>query len=166
MSNCSEHQGLRIDNFVKRINGGFGVKLYRLKTNQRGIGDYNGQAEVISLPNIKSIIDNYEFYFVKRLVTKVTNFYLSPVPANTDIQFGGPSISNHSERKTTVQVLKELEYSNDMQEGLNRFLRALTIVNNKEGQFKEASTIDEQPGSVATTNESPGSATTTDKLQP
>ena len=59
------------------------MKLYRSKMNQRGIGDYDGKAEVISLPNIKSIIDDYNFYFAKCPVMKVTNFYLSPVPSNT-----------------------------------------------------------------------------------
>ncbi|CAG8791912.1 1346_t:CDS:1, partial [Gigaspora rosea] len=47
------------------------------------LGEYDGQAEVISLPNIKSIIDDYEFYFVKRLVTVVTNFYLKPMSASS-----------------------------------------------------------------------------------
>ncbi|CAG8689108.1 9006_t:CDS:2, partial [Gigaspora rosea] len=47
------------------------------------LGDYDGQAEVISLLNIKSIIDDYEFYFVKRPVTVVTNFYLKPMSASS-----------------------------------------------------------------------------------
>ncbi|RIB18914.1 hypothetical protein C2G38_2183297 [Gigaspora rosea] len=43
-----------------------------------------------------------------------------------DIQFGGRSIFNHSGRKTAIQ-----------QEDINRFFRALMVVNNGEGSYKE-----------------------------
>ncbi|CAG8796428.1 12628_t:CDS:2, partial [Cetraspora pellucida] len=81
-----EHQDLKIDNFVKRVDGGIDVKLFRSKTNQRGLNDRDGQAEMISLPNNKQIIDDYEFYFTKRPATAVNNFYLKPCTSN-DIDF-------------------------------------------------------------------------------
>ncbi|CAG8771765.1 1638_t:CDS:2 [Gigaspora rosea] len=149
--------------------------MYQSKTNQQGIGDYDGQAKVISLPNIKSIIDNYEIYFVKHPVTKLNlvangtigmqsgkkiKSIFQVISEFTDIKFGDYSIPNYLGRKTVVQVLKKLGYSDAVVmsiirhksqkglaaykqpktvielEGLNGFLRVLTIVNNKEGQFK------------------------------
>ncbi|CAG8774813.1 1027_t:CDS:2, partial [Cetraspora pellucida] len=104
------------------------------------LDNYDAQTEVISLSNIKRIIDDYEFYFTKHPVMTVTNFYLKPVSLNsvkftrqwfyehalgeqklrkyfkiicetTDIKIGTCNITNHSERKTAVQLLKELGYS-------------------------------------------------------
>ncbi|CAG8681223.1 18212_t:CDS:2 [Cetraspora pellucida] len=139
-----EHLDLRIDNFVKRFDGEIDIKLYRLKMNQQGLGNYDGQAEVISLPNIKSIIDDYEFYFVKHPVTNMTNFYLSSVLANT-VKFNGQWYYGRAfGRKTAVQVLKELGYSDAVQEGLNGFLRALAFVN-EEGSLKENEAPKTQP---------------------
>ncbi|CAG8780082.1 2085_t:CDS:1, partial [Cetraspora pellucida] len=71
-----EHQDLLISNFVKRFNGGINVKLYRSKTNQRGLNNSDTQAETISLPSIKSIIADYKCYFIKHSVSAVTYFYL------------------------------------------------------------------------------------------
>ncbi|CAG8750873.1 13153_t:CDS:2, partial [Cetraspora pellucida] len=156
--------------------------------------DYDAQAEVISLPNIKDIIDDYEFYLSKRPVTAVTNFYLKPFTTNSvqfngqwyygrafgertlrgylrticetvGIQIGTRNISNHSGRKTAVQLLKELGYSDSVvmsitrhksqkglaayerpksvmqREGINGFFNALMQVSNKalEDDASEAS---------------------------
>ncbi|CAG8631366.1 23843_t:CDS:2, partial [Gigaspora rosea] len=58
------------------------------KTNQRGLNDRDGQAETISLPNNKHIIDDYEFFFTKRHATAVSNFYLKPCTPN-ELDFSG-----------------------------------------------------------------------------
>ncbi|RIB30270.1 hypothetical protein C2G38_452940 [Gigaspora rosea] len=86
--------------------------------------------------------------------------YFWVICESTDIQFGGRSIPNHSGKKTVIQVLKELGYSDSVvmlitrhksqkglaayerlktvmqQEGINRFFRALMVVNNGEGSYK------------------------------
>ncbi|CAG8757923.1 336_t:CDS:2 [Gigaspora rosea] len=133
-------------------------------TSTKGLNDRDAQAETISLPNNKEIIDDYELYFTKHPVNAIANFYLKPCTANdryfrhicetTDITIGDRIISNHSGRKTTVQVLKGLGYSDSVvmsitrhrtqqglasyechksvmqQQGLNRFFNALTFVAN------------------------------------
>ncbi|CAG8720842.1 1698_t:CDS:2, partial [Cetraspora pellucida] len=112
------------------------VRLYRSKTNQRGLDNRDEQAETISLPNVKIIIDDYEIYFTKHSATAVTNFYLKPCTPNASKQFLGSKrtlkgyfcnicettgitisdriISNHLDQKTSVQVLKGLGYSNSV----------------------------------------------------
>ncbi|CAG8665505.1 14007_t:CDS:2, partial [Cetraspora pellucida] len=165
------------------FDGGIDVRLYKSKTNQRGLDNRDGQAEMISLPNVKTIIDNYEIYFTKRPATAVTNFYLKPCTPNAiefstqwfytralpertlksyfrticeiiGITIGDRIIFNHSGQKTSVQVLKRLEYFDSVvmsitryktqqglasyehlksvmqQEGLNGFFSALSLVTN------------------------------------
>ncbi|CAG8616263.1 13962_t:CDS:2, partial [Cetraspora pellucida] len=159
-----EHYTLQINSFIKRFDDDIDVKLFKSKTNQRGFENYNAQAEAISLPNIKSIVNDYEFYFVKHLMTTVTNFYLIPTLSDsvefngqwyyaralgerklreyfrgiceiTGIQIGTRNISNHLERKTTMQLLKELGLAAYecpkyvmQHEGLSGFFNALKQV--------------------------------------
>ncbi|CAG8824356.1 30532_t:CDS:1, partial [Racocetra persica] len=77
-----KHQDLKVNNFVKRYDGGINIKLFRSKINQRGLSNNNAQAETISLPNIKEIIDDYELYFTKYSATAIVNFYLKLYTAN------------------------------------------------------------------------------------
>ncbi|CAG8704158.1 2313_t:CDS:2, partial [Gigaspora rosea] len=119
------------------------------KTNQRGLNDRDGQAETISLPNNKHIIDDYEFFFTKQSATAVSNFYLKLCTPNeldfsgkwfytralpehtlksyfqlicemTNIEIGNRNISNHSGRKMSVQVLKGLGFSNSVVMSITR----------------------------------------------
>lgn len=60
-----EHQDLKISNFVKRFDGGLDVKLYRSKTNQRGLNDHDGQAEMISYLTISILLMIMSFFFTK-----------------------------------------------------------------------------------------------------
>ena len=97
---------------------------------------------------------------MRPLGEKKLRTYFRVICKSTDIQFGGRSISNHSGRKTAIQVLKELGYSDFVvmsitrhksqkglaayerpktvmqQEGINGFFRALTVVNNGERSYK------------------------------
>nr|CAG8575819.1 7771_t:CDS:2 [Entrophospora candida] len=110
-----EHRTLKINNFLKRCDGGIDIQLFKSKTNQRGLDNPEAQAEVISLPNIKDIINDYEFYFTKRSTTTPANFYLKPCQVDNDagLDFSHQHISNHSGRKTSVQVLKELDKNDE-----------------------------------------------------
>ncbi|CAG8505691.1 22946_t:CDS:2, partial [Cetraspora pellucida] len=78
------------------------VQLFNSKTNQYSLDNPKAQAKLLSLSNIKDIIDNYNFYIIKRPSTAL----------NTGLDLTSQQISNHSGHKTSVQVLKELGYSN------------------------------------------------------
>ncbi|CAG8552223.1 6729_t:CDS:2 [Cetraspora pellucida] len=100
------------------------------------LDNHDAQAEVISLPKIKNILNNYEFYFTKCLVITVMNFYLKPMLLNSGIQIGSRNISNHLGKKTAMQLLKELEYSNSV---------VISITRHK---FQKGLAAYEQPKSV------------------
>ncbi|CAJ0899140.1 5014_t:CDS:2 [Entrophospora sp. SA101] len=136
-----EHQTLKINNFLKRCDGRIDIQLFKSKTNRRSLDNPEAQA--------KNIINDYEFYFTKRSTTALANFYLKPCQVdnilfNAQWYFNQPyaqkkienlfhsicedagldlfhqHISNHSGRKTSVQVLKEL--------GLAAYERPKTVI--------------------------------------
>ncbi|CAJ0758231.1 4385_t:CDS:2, partial [Entrophospora sp. SA101] len=102
-----EHQTLKINNFLKRCDGRIDIQLFKSKTNRRSLDNPEAQA--------KNIINDYEFYFTKRSTTALANFYLKPcqVDNNAGLDLFHQHISNHSGRKTSVQVLKELDKNDE-----------------------------------------------------
>ncbi|CAG8820495.1 20140_t:CDS:2, partial [Gigaspora rosea] len=51
------------------------------------------------------------WFYGQAMGEKKLRTYFRVICESTDIQFGGRNLSNYSERKTAVQVLKELGYS-------------------------------------------------------
>ncbi|RIB11320.1 hypothetical protein C2G38_2261977 [Gigaspora rosea] len=110
------------------------------------------------------------WFYGQAMGEKKLRTYFRVICESTDIQFGGRNLSNYSERKTAVQVLKELGYSDAVvmsimrhksqkglasyeqqkstmqQEGLNRFLKALTFINKHEESLKENKSISSSDG--------------------
>ncbi|CAG8555105.1 3680_t:CDS:2 [Cetraspora pellucida] len=131
-----------------------------------GLKNYDGQAEVISLPNIKSIIDDYEFYFIKHpfygqaIDEKRLRSYFQIISKAMDIEFGGCNLSNHSERKTAVQMLKGLGYSDarKLKKLLASGINKLEVSSNDDFESSGATTDYDEP-SEGNTNDLPGANT-------
>ncbi|CAG8823017.1 16371_t:CDS:2, partial [Cetraspora pellucida] len=87
-----EHFLLELFSFKKKDSGGYEVKLYRSKTNQRSL-ESPGVAETFSIPPI------FDIAFFKRLVI------------SCDIDISGRKITNQTGRKTLIQILKALGLS-------------------------------------------------------
>ncbi|PKB94213.1 hypothetical protein RhiirA5_480069 [Rhizophagus irregularis] len=146
--------------------GGFDVIIYKSKTNQRGANNIESQGDKLYIPEIPSIIEMYENYFTKRPTQADPHFYLKPCNIS-EVEFNGQwyhkqhvsekeiksfmkkivtltginvddrKISNHSGRKTLVQILKRRGFSNSecmastrhkSEQGLARYERPETEI--------------------------------------
>ncbi|CAI2179740.1 3230_t:CDS:2, partial [Funneliformis geosporum] len=93
--------------------------------------DGNPSGEKLLIPEVPEIIKMYEKYFAKHSTQASSNFYLKScninekrisekklklfmkqIATNTGINLDDRKISNHSGRKTLVQILKRLNFSN------------------------------------------------------
>ncbi|PKB94357.1 hypothetical protein RhiirA5_438983 [Rhizophagus irregularis] len=131
---------LNIESPTAKVDGsGIEVCIPRSKTNQRGME--GGTGDILKIPNHPQIISVYEKYFANRPVNASPHFYLQEYTDENDfiyfnrwyktsnigekrmrnflhelakecgIDVIGRKITNHSVRKTLVELLKDLGFS-------------------------------------------------------
>ncbi|PKC56734.1 hypothetical protein RhiirA1_401910 [Rhizophagus irregularis] len=135
-----EHYILKFNDFKAKVDGsGIEVCIPRSKTNQCGME--GGTGDILKIPNHPQIISVYEKYFANHPVNASPHFYLQEYTDENDfiyfnrwyktsnigekrmrnflhelakecgIDVIGRKITNHSVRKTLVELLKDLGFS-------------------------------------------------------
>ncbi|CAJ0647789.1 9135_t:CDS:2 [Entrophospora sp. SA101] len=108
-----EHQTLKINNFLKRCDGRIDIQLFKSKTNRRSLDNPEAQAKTLANFYLKpcqvdNILFNAQWYFNQPYAQKKIENLFHSICEDAGLDLFHQHISNHSGRKTSVQVLKEL----------------------------------------------------------